>query len=64
MATVGFWTSDLSEYACLFETEISRPIWLRRTDDEMIEKLDLQHPGAFSDPPGQAKINIAGRRVT
>ena len=45
------------------ETEISGPVLLWRTENEMIQKLDLQHAGAFCDATGQPEIDIAWRWI-
>jgi hypothetical protein len=46
-----------------FEAEITGPTDGRCADDQVIQHLDLQEPGAFGEPVSQATIRFTWRWI-
>ena len=49
-----FERSSLCDRPSFFEAEITQPAIHGLTDDHVIQELDLENPGAFANPSGEA----------
>jgi hypothetical protein len=49
----------LSDNAGFLEAEISVLAIHRLTDNDMVQQLDLENPGSFANPAGEAQIGFA-----
>jgi hypothetical protein len=49
----------LADSSGFFEAKISLPVIDWMTDDYVVQQLDLENPGSFANPAGEAKIGFA-----
>src|ERR1700731_3883614 len=57
-------SGEFSQHACFLETEVGQASFSRRTDNYVIEQLDLQKLRGFGQTSREAMIGLAGGGVT
>src|SRR5271165_6930602 len=56
--------SRASSVACLEAVaEITCPVFLWRTEDDVIQELDLKHASAFGDSSRKPQVSLTWRRI-